>query len=127
MLGDANAIATIAVKDLSAAKDFYENKLGLKVDKEERAGQGVIYKSGNSRLLVYTSSFAGTNQATTASWEVQDVEGLVKDLEGKGIKFEQYDGMPGVKREGNIHIMDDIKAAWFKDPDGNILNVASGM
>lgn len=127
MLSDANAIATIAVKDLAKAKEFYEGKLGLKAEKEERSGQGVIYKTGNSRLLVYTSGFAGTNKATSASWEVQDVEAVVSDLQGKGIEFEQYDNIPGVKREGAIHNADGLKAAWFKDPDGNILNVASGM
>ncbi len=127
MLGDVNIIPTIAVKDLGVAKEFYEGKLGLKVVKDERAGQGVIYKSGNSQILVYTSSFAGTNNATYAAWEVKDIEAVVKELKDKGITFEQYDSIPGVKREGDIHILEDIKAAWFKDPDGNILNVTTGM
>lgn len=127
MLGDSDIIPTIAVKDLKVAKEFYEGKLGLKVVKEERGGQGVIYKSGNSQVLVYTSSFAGTNNATYVAWEIKDIEAVVKDLKNKGITFEQYDSIPGVKREGDIHILEDLKAAWFKDPDGNILNVTTGM
>ncbi len=127
MLGDANIIPTIAVKDLKVAKEFYEGKLGLKAVKDERSGQGVIYKSGNSQVLVYTSSFAGTNKATSAAWEIKDIEAVVNELKGKGITFEQYDNIPGVKREGDIHILEDLKAAWFKDPDGNILNVTTGM
>jgi hypothetical protein len=60
------------------------------------------------------------------TWEVgEHVEGVVRDLKAKGIAFEHYD-LPGMKREGDIHIGGDMKVAWFKDPDGNILNVVSG-
>ena len=55
----------------------------------------------------------------------EHVEGVVRDLKAKGITFEHYD-MPGMKREGDIYIGGDMKVAWFKDPDGNILNVVSG-
>ena len=54
-----------------------------------------------------------------------NVEGVVRDPKAKGITFEHYD-MPDMKREGDIHIGGDMKVAWFKDPDGNILNIVSG-
>ena len=122
MLGDKDAVANIAVKDLEAAKKFYEGILGLKqVDAE---GQEVIvFKSGNSMINVYRSQYAGTNQATAVTWAVgDDIEGVVGALKAKGITFEHYD-MPEVKREGDLHIAGDMKVAWFKDPDGNILNI----
>lgn len=53
-----------------------------------------------------------------------DIEEVVQQLKAKGITFEHYD-MPGVTREGDIHVAGDMKVAWFKDPDGNILNIAS--
>ncbi len=124
MLGNANACATIAVKDLDEAKKFYEETLGLQKDKESPGG--VLYKSGSSKVFVYPSQFAGTNQATTATWDVDNIEQVVQELKGKGVTFEQYDNLPGVTREGDIHIMGDTKAAWFKDPSGNILNIESG-
>ena len=34
--------------------------------------------------------------------------------------------MPGTRREGDVHIAGDLRIAWFKDPDGNILNIVSG-
>jgi len=72
---------------------------------------------------VYESRFAGTNQATSATWIVRDdLAGVVKDLAAKGVKFEHYD-MPGMQLEGDVHVMGDGKAAWFKDPDGNILAI----
>ncbi len=120
MLGDKDVAATIAVKDLDVAKEFYGSKLGLALEDETPAG--LLYKSGNSKVFVYPSGFAGTNQATYASWKVDNVEEVVADLKAKGIVFEQYDNLPDTTREGDIHIMGDIKNVWFKDPDGNILS-----
>ena len=124
MLGDKDAAANIAVKNLETAKKFYEDTLGLTQMGAE--GQEVIvFKSGNSTVNVYQSQYAGTNQATALTWMVgKDIEGVVQQLKAKGIIFEHYD-MPGVTREGDVHIAGDMKVAWFKDPDGNILNIAS--
>ena len=119
MLGDYDALATIAVKNLKAARKFYEDKLGFKVVHTE-GDQAVTYQSGKSQLLVYQSQFSGTNTATSATWIVKDVEGLVKELKAKGIAFEHYD-FPGMTRKGDVHIAGKLKNAWFKDPDGNIL------
>jgi|ERR687897_1166198 catechol 2,3-dioxygenase-like lactoylglutathione lyase family enzyme len=124
MLGDKDAAANIAVKNLETAKKFYEDTLGLTQTGAE--GQEVIvFRSGNSTVNVYRSQYAGTNQATAVTWMVgEDIEGVVQQLKAKGIIFEHYD-MPGVTREGDVHIAGDMKVAWFKDPDGNILNIAS--
>ncbi|CAN5248330.1 VOC family protein [soil metagenome] len=124
MLGDKDAAANIAVKNLEIAKKFYENTLGLTQVAAE--GQEVIVlKSGNSTVNVYRSQYAGTNKATTVTWVVgEDIESVVQQLKAKGITFEHYD-MPGVTRVGDVHFAGDMKVAWFKDPDGNILNVAS--
>ena len=119
MLGDNEVMATIAVKNLKSARKFYEDKLGFKVVHTE-GDQAVTFKSGKSQLLVYQSQFAGTNKATTATWMVKDVEGLVKELKTKGISFEHYN-MPGVTLKGDVHIAGPLKNVWFKDPDGNIL------
>jgi catechol 2,3-dioxygenase-like lactoylglutathione lyase family enzyme len=129
MLGDKDAVATIAVKDLAAAQKFYEEKLGLtKAGSGDDPG-GVMYKSGNSMVFVYQSDFAGSNKATTANWGVgEDIEKVVNELKGKGITFEQYD-IPGATRQGDVHVIEGpgLKAAWFKDPDGNILNIVNKM
>lgn len=125
MLGDKTAVATIAVKDLSAAKKFYGEVLGLK-NVDDTPG-GTRYKSGDSWVFVYPSEFAGTNKATAASWGVgNDLTAVVEDLKAKGVSFEKYD-MPGVTLEGEVHVMGELKSAWFKDPDGNILNLVNQM
>ena len=122
MLGDKDAAATLAVSDLQAARDFYEHTLGLQVVQEPPGS--VLYKSGSSVVLVYPSEYAGTNKATAASWAVgEDFDAIVQDLKAKGVSFEQYDDLPDTTREGDVHLMGDLKAVWFKDPDGNILNL----
>jgi catechol 2,3-dioxygenase-like lactoylglutathione lyase family enzyme len=124
MLGNIDAIANIAVKDLERARRFYEGTLGLKAIATE--GEELItFKSGNSLIYVYRSKYAGTNKATAVSWTVgDDVAGVARSLKAKGVSFEHYD-MPGMRREGDVHVAGDMKVAWFKDPDGNILNITS--
>ncbi|MEA2713900.1 MAG: hypothetical protein QOK27_1861 [Gemmatimonadales bacterium] len=123
MLASTDAIATIAVKKIEPARKFYEGTLGLKpMPTEEPGVQG--YKSGNSSVLVYESQYAGTNKATAATWAVENLEGVVRDLKAKGVRFEHYD-FPGATRQGDVHGTGKTKAAWFKDPDGNILALVS--
>jgi predicted enzyme related to lactoylglutathione lyase len=125
MLGDKEAVANIAVKNLETAKKFYEETLGLTQIGAE--GQEVIvFRSGSSTIYVYKSQYAGTNQATALTWVVsKDIEGVVRKLKDKGVTFEHYD-MPDMTREGDIHVSGNMKVAWFKDPDGNILNIING-
>jgi catechol 2,3-dioxygenase-like lactoylglutathione lyase family enzyme len=125
MLGNKDAVANIAVRSLETAKEFYEGTLGLKqVDSEGE--ELIVFSSGSSLLNVYRSKYAGTNKATAVTWVVgDDVEGVIRALRAKGVAFEHYD-MPGLTRQGDVHVGHDMKVAWFKDPDGNILNIVSG-
>lgn len=125
MLQDKDAVATIAVRNLATARKFYEGALGLKqVDAEGE--ELIVYRSGSSTINIYRSNYAGTNQATALTWVVgDDVEGVVRELKVKGVTFEHYD-MPGMTLQGDVHVAGDMKVAWFKDPDGNILNIVSG-
>ena len=125
MLNDASVHATIPVRDLQVAQKFYETTLGL--TRLEENPVGIVFGSGGTKVLVYQSEFAGTNQATTASWEVEDPDSVVRDLARGGLTFEHYDDLPGTTREGDIHVMGQLRAAWFKDPDGNILCIGSSL
>jgi catechol 2,3-dioxygenase-like lactoylglutathione lyase family enzyme len=125
MLGDKDAIAMIAVKNVEAAARFYEGTLGL--TRLSSQGEEVItYRSGSTSLNVYRSEFAGTNQATSVVWNVGDeIETVVASLQSKGVPFEHYD-MPGLTLQGDVHVGGDMKVVWFRDPDGNILSIVSG-
>ena len=125
MLADHDAQATLPVKDLTKARTFYEQILGLKPigGGGQRGVQG--YQSGQSTLVVYESRFAGTNQATAATWSLGGkFDEVMRELTAKGVVFERYD-LPGVKLDGDVHVAGDARVAWFKDPDGNIINIGN--
>lgn len=122
MLKDADAIATIAVRNLDEARKFYEGTLGFSTSEDE--GDVIRYRSGSSSLLIYQSQYAGTNKATAATWVVPDAEPVVAALREKGARFEHYD-LPGLTRKGDLHVAGSFKGAWLKDPDGNILHILS--
>ena len=125
MLKDSEAIATIGVKQIDSARKFYEGVLGFKPTQKGDEHEGVVaYDSGGSALFVYQSDFAGTNKATAATWVVKDVDSTVKTLKGRGVDFEHYD-FPDTKLEGDVHVSGKMRAAWFKDPDGNILAIVN--
>ena len=125
MLKDHNSSAIVAVSDLDRARQFYGQTLGL-----ERTGGGddepLTFRTGDTRLVVYPSEFAGTNEANAVVWGVgADLKSIVSDLRAKGVAFERYD-MDGADFADGIHWFGDFGAAWFKDPDGNILHLNSG-
>jgi catechol 2,3-dioxygenase-like lactoylglutathione lyase family enzyme len=125
MLAGKDAVATVAVRDIQKAKRFYEGTLGLKL-KEAEGSEALTYEAGKSQLLVYRSQYAGSNQASAATWNVgKDIEKVVQTLRGKGVSFEHYD-MPGMTLKGDVHVASGMKAAWFKDPDGNIHALVGG-
>jgi predicted enzyme related to lactoylglutathione lyase len=121
MLRTAPIRAYIPASDVSRARKFYEEVLGLR-PKEEYAG-GLIYESGGSEVFMYPTKNAGTSKASQAFWEVDDVETEVAELKARGVVFEEYD-MPGIKMVNSIATGGGAKTAWFKDSEGNILAVS---
>jgi len=80
MLGNKDAAANIAVRNLETARKFYEGTLGLKQVGVE-GDHLIAYRSGNATILVYQSTYAGTNKATAMTWTVGDeVEGITRAL-----------------------------------------------
>jgi catechol-2,3-dioxygenase len=124
MLNDTDATAMLAVKDIGVATKFYEGTLGFEPSGSEQEGM-VQYTMGRTPVLVYESEFAGTNQANALAWGVGDrFDTIMENLRGSGVTFEHYD-LPGMTLDGDVHTADDFKAAWFRDPDGNILHINS--
>jgi catechol 2,3-dioxygenase-like lactoylglutathione lyase family enzyme len=119
--------ATVAVTDMEKAKEFYESTLGLSGATEEPDG-GVTYQcAGGTRIHVYPSpDNAGKSGATIAGFLSDDLEGTVDELTSKGVPFEQIEMGPIKTNEKGIAQFGDERVAWFKDPDGNTMGIASG-
>jgi catechol 2,3-dioxygenase-like lactoylglutathione lyase family enzyme len=123
MLESASTHAMIAVSDIDVAREFYGVTLGLKAG-DDRPGAAVRYATAaGTWFLVYQSGFAGTAKSTCVRFEVEDIELTVAELRTRGIVFEEYD-LPGVKTvDGIADHESGARGAWFKDPDGNILQI----
>lgn len=119
MLKDAPIVPYIPATDISRARRFYEEKVGL-VPREEAAG-GVVYEcGGGSWVFLYQSAGAGTSKASQAFWQVEDLRAEVAELKRRGVVFEEYDA-PGIRTVDGIADFGGSLGAWFKDADGNIM------
>lgn len=125
MLAGAEVAAVVPVSDIDRAVDFYGDVLGLEM-RERRAdlpqNREAEFRAGDGTLLAYESVGAGQSRHTVAGFRVDDIVATVAGLRERGVTFEEYD-MPDLKTENGIASVGDVRAAWFKDPDGNILAV----
>jgi catechol 2,3-dioxygenase-like lactoylglutathione lyase family enzyme len=123
MLSKGKAHPTLPVTDIKRARKFYGETLELRL-REELAPGHLLYDAGEGTfLVVYERPTPTTSDATAASFIVADVEATVKGLKDRGVVFEEYD-FPGLQTVNSIATMGNVKGAWFKDPDGNILAVS---
>ncbi len=127
MLDNSRVEANIPAGDLSRAREFYADKLGL-TPSAEYEGVAMVYKTaGGTSFNIYETEYAGTSGHTIAQWHVDDIEAEVKDLKAKGVTFEVYD-MPGVEWSGEIASIPEMgRAAWFKDSEGNVMCLDEGV
>jgi catechol 2,3-dioxygenase-like lactoylglutathione lyase family enzyme len=127
MLSQHTPIATLPTKDLANARTFYEDRLGFTPERESVAG--VSYKSGAAMVFLYQSAYAGTNEATAVTFDVpmSAFDDEVAALRDKGISFMTFEA-EGLEWNQGVASMagEDMKAVWFTDPDGNIINISAG-
>lgn len=124
MLKDKSSSAIVAVHDIARAKGFYGDTLGLELLDDSPDGV-LVFRTGDTSLVVYRSESAGTNRANAVVWAVGDeIESIAATLKGRGVKFERYPDM-GMQLDGDVYVAGPMKLLWFKDPDGNILHLNS--
>ena len=124
MLSDYSPVSTLPVTDLDRARAFYERTLGFVP--EDDAVEGVLYRSGGGTFLVYPSAYAGTNKATALSFDVPGAafDEEIAALRRAGVEFQTFD-MEGLEWHDGVATAGSMRAVWFADPDGNILNLDS--
>lgn len=127
MLEQARVVAIVPVSDVEAAIRFYGDTLGLELQErrddlpENREAE---FEAGHGTLLVYESVGAGKSRHTVAGFRVDDVDATVATLRERGVEFEDYN-LPELKTEGGVAAVGDVRAAWCRDPDGNLLAIES--
>lgn len=119
MLTRSHVTTILPVVNVDRARRFYEDKLGIEPGEKTAAG-GVLYHTGAGEFELSPRQEPTRNPYTAMSFEVPDIAREVKDLETRGVTFEDYD-LADLKTVGHIATFGSEKAAWFKDPEGNIL------
>ena len=104
------------VRDLDAALDFYQIKLGLErafdfLDEQGKRFGVYLHAGGRCFIELFTSPHdapADSQSFRHICLEVDDIEATVADLKAKGIEV------------GPVTLgCDQSWQAWLKDPDGN--------
>ena len=119
MLSLAPVTTMLPVADLDRARRFYEDKLGL--EPLGRAPDGAMrYRCSNAVLALLPRPGARPAEHTALSFEVDDLEKELSELQAKGVVFEDYD-LPDLRTVGHVCVLGSEKAAWFRDSEGNYL------
>jgi catechol 2,3-dioxygenase-like lactoylglutathione lyase family enzyme len=119
MLSRADVTAILPVKELERAREFYVSRLGLEA--EGLAPDGKFILRANGMRLALMPKPGGTKAEHTAlSFRVDDIAAEIQALKARGVSFHDYD-LPGFKTVNHVAVLGKEKAAWFSDPEGNIL------
>jgi predicted enzyme related to lactoylglutathione lyase len=122
MLTESKAFSGFAVTDLEEAEKFYGTTLGVKTEViDSGVGLMVLHHPGDRDTFVYRKPDLEPANYTILNFEVDDIDGAVDELAGRGVEFERYDGFD--QDERGIARGPGPQIAWFKDPAGNILSV----
>jgi predicted enzyme related to lactoylglutathione lyase len=120
MISNAQLTPVLPVADVSRAAGFYRDRLGLK-DAGQDPGGNHLVQTGSGTLIALMPAEAGAQSAhTVLTFEVQDIDNEIRDLESRGVGFYDYD-LPNLKTRDHVADMGTERAAWFADTEGNIL------
>ena len=121
MLQNSKPFASFSVDDISRARSFYQNTLGLSV-KDNPMGLLELHIEGGQPIIVYPKSNHVPATFTVLNFPVSELEAVVDGLTKKGVVFEQYEALQ-TDAKGISRSPHGPSLAWFKDPAGNILSV----
>ena len=119
MLADAAVTTMLPVIDMDRARAFYERCLGLQPGGFRPDGK-FVYAVGGSTLALFPKPEGTKAEHTAISFRVPDIAAAIKALQQAGVVFEDYD-LPGFQTTDHVCVLGAEKAAWFKDPEGNVL------
>ncbi|MFD8643474.1 VOC family protein [Streptomyces zaomyceticus] len=124
MFGETSAFSGFSVDDLDAARRFYGETLGLKVDEEGQDDMRMLSLTlaGGARIFVYPKDDHAPATFTILNFSVDDIDRAVDELTGRGVTLERYEGFEA-DAKGIVRVEGGPAIAWFTDPAGNVLSV----
>jgi catechol 2,3-dioxygenase-like lactoylglutathione lyase family enzyme len=119
MLQGNQVTAILPVKDMERARRFYEKSLGLAPLGLKPDGK-FVYRCGGTEIALFPRPGGTKAEHTALSFQVKNISAAIRELEARGVQFADYD-LPGLKTVEHVCVLGSEKAAWFQDPEGNIL------
>lgn len=111
--------AMLPVKDMARARNFYEKQLSLAPLGEKPDGK-FVYRCAGTEIALFPRPGGTKAEHTALSFKVNDIRIAIRELEVRGVVFADYD-LPGLQTVAHVCVLGSEKAAWFLDPEGNIL------
>jgi catechol 2,3-dioxygenase-like lactoylglutathione lyase family enzyme len=119
MLQQSQVTVMLPVKDLARARRFYEDGLGFVAGTASADGK-FNYDCGGTVIALFPKEEGTHADHTAVSFQVGDIGSAIRELQSRGVKFEDYD-YPGLKTVEHVCVLGAEKAAWFYDTEGNCL------
>ena len=110
----------LPVTDVDRARSFYTDTLELAYSGTNEEGSALYALDGGATLVLLPRPDGTPSESTAMSFEVDDIGSEISALEGRGVVFEDYD-LPELTTVHHVAEIGSEKAAWFKDPTGNVL------
>jgi len=119
MLAGTQVTCMLPVKDLARARRFYEDSLRLEAIGQRPDGK-FVYRCGGTEIALFPKPEGTKAEHTALSFAVPDIRAAIAELKRRGVAFEDYD-LPEFRTVDHVCVLGSEKAAWFRDPEGNIL------
>jgi catechol 2,3-dioxygenase-like lactoylglutathione lyase family enzyme len=120
ILGSQKLVAFVATRELSRAREFYRDILGLPLVSEDEFA--LVFDATGTMLRVTRVQELPAAKYAVLGWHVHDIVQTAKNLQKAQVTLERYSGM----QQDELGIWESpsgARVAWFKDPDGNTLSI----
>ncbi|MGB0176239.1 MAG: VOC family protein [Owenweeksia sp.] len=124
MLQNSKAFGSFSTNNMTEARKFYGETLGLNI-KDNAMDLLELHFPGGGNTIIYPKPDHKPAVFTVLSFPVKDIDETVDALIAKGISMDRYEGFKHDKK-GIVRSQSPDEGpsiAWFKDPAGNILSV----
>jgi catechol 2,3-dioxygenase-like lactoylglutathione lyase family enzyme len=111
----------LPAQDVERARAFYAEKLGVKPYLEIH--NDLYYNLAGVTFIIFPSSGTPSGSHDQLGLVVETPEAEVARLRSRGVTFESYPPPPGATIHDGIMNLGAVKAAWFKDSEGNLISI----
>jgi catechol 2,3-dioxygenase-like lactoylglutathione lyase family enzyme len=114
--------AKLPAQNSGRARQFWSEHFGLEPHRELHGH--LTYDAFGTELVVFPSSGSPSGNHDQFGLVTDDIETEVERLRAAGVRFEEFPPPPGGEVRDGIVRGPGLKAAWFKDSEGNLISLA---